>query len=74
MQMPQVDVRGESARLDFWTRRMRIEAHNAEKRMETLSHVHMLLERLQDGSISTSLAMRWLQRIETANRGGRPLS
>lgn len=67
MQMPQVDVKGESAKLDFWTRNMRIEVHNAQKRIETLSHVRMLLERLQDGSISTSLAMRWLKRIESAN-------
>lgn len=66
MQVPRVDFKTETARLDFFVRQMRIEAHNDRKRVETIGHIRKLLAGLQNGKVSATLAMRWLDRIEQA--------
>ncbi len=64
MNMPRVDIKSEFGQVDFCTRQMRIEAHNAGERLETIKHVRELLAQLKDGRISTELALNWLDRYE----------
>ncbi|MEX0343758.1 MAG: hypothetical protein AB3N20_02470 [Rhizobiaceae bacterium] len=64
MPMPRVDIKSEFGQVDFSARQMRIEAHNAGERVKTIQHVRELLVQLEDGRISTELAMNWLNRYE----------